>query len=66
MPVGICVVGSATTAGVPIQLCPGPWQAMQPLVKSVWFIGGTALAITKVLKSVAEWQLVQAVVPTGT
>jgi len=42
------------TAGGAHQLIPGPWQAVQPLVKPVWFIGGTALAITKVLKSVAE------------
>ncbi|HEX9474032.1 MAG TPA: hypothetical protein VF931_07570, partial [Steroidobacteraceae bacterium] len=51
------------TAGVPIQLIPGPWQVMQPLVKPVWFIGGTALAITKLVNVLAEWQLVQAVVP---
>ena len=44
MPVGIWVAGSVLTAGVPIQLCPRPWQVMQPDVKPVWFIGGTALA----------------------
>ena len=39
---------------------------MQLVVKPAWFIGGTALAIAKLVKSVAEWQLVQAVVPMGT
>src|SRR5882672_8221221 len=56
VPVGMCVAGSVTVllGAVPTSVLPAPWQLTQPVVNPVWFIGGTALAITKVEKLVAE------------
>ena len=56
---------TVTFGVVPTSVLPEPWQVAHPLVNPAWFIGGTAFAITKVVKVVAEWQFVQAVLPIG-
>jgi hypothetical protein len=67
LPIGTWLDGKVTvTFGVlPTSVFPAPWQVTQLLVNPAWFIGGTALAITNVVKLLAEWQFVQAVEPIG-
>jgi len=61
VPVGIWLLGKVFTGGAPVKDSPDPWHAMQLVLKLAWFIAVPA----NVVNAVAEWQLSQAIAPTG-